>query len=64
MTEGLSHARTFISLTLIKHGITRENQITKNSSNLRAVVIRSTAEADGGAASAAPGKRVTVTLLK
>ena len=40
------HAHTFISLTLIKHRITRENQITKNSSNLRAAVTRSTAEAD------------------
>ena len=64
MTEGLSHACTFISLTLIKHRITRENQITKNSSNLCAVVIQSTVEADGGAVSASPGKRVTVTLLK
>ena len=46
MTEGLGHACIFISLTLIKHRITRENQITKNSSNLHAVVIQSTAEAD------------------
>ena len=46
MTEGLGQACIFISLTLIKHRITRENQITKNSSNLHAVVIQSTAEAD------------------